>query len=366
MQHPGVLVSGAQLAFVEAQVATKQGPVYAEFQRAVASRYAAFDYKMEGPPEGGVIDCGPVSHPDHGCHAEDSDASAAYLQAVLWTITGDRRYADNAIRIVNAYSHLKAYTNSNAPLQAAWSGEMWPRSAEILRHTNSGWKPEDQLAFAKMLQGVLLPQIYNGSGSNGNWELSMIDAMMGIAVFLDDRKLLDHAEKMWMERVPSYFYVASLDGKHPQPMPRQKGSTSWYGTTNLDASVDGISQETCRDLGHTGYGIAATMNAAETAHIQGGKLYEAEEKRLVAALEFHAKLFLAKEPVPKLVCGGKLNPGKGLTFAIGYNEYHNRLGIDLPMTKEWLEHVSAEPEPVDTHMIVFEALTHGEDAGKQD
>jgi len=363
MVHPGVVVSGAQLAYVKAQVATKQGPVYAEFQKAVASEYAALDYKMKGPPPEEVIECGPVSNPDHGCHAEDADATAAYLQSVLWTITGDHRYAENAIRIVNAYSHLRGYTNSNAPLQSAWSGELWPRSAEILRWTNAGWKHEDQVAFAKMLVNVILPEIYNGSDSNGNWELSMIDAMMGIAVFVDNRPLLEHAEAMWMERVPAYFYVEALDGKHPAKMPQHDRTASWYGTTDLNASVDGISQETCRDLNHTGYGIAATMNAAETAHIQGGKLYEAMEKRLVPALEFHAKLFLAKEPVPKLVCGGRLNPGKGYTFTIGYNEYHNRLGVDLPFTKEWLEHVYADPDQVDMHMIVFEGLTHGGDAG---
>src|ERR1019366_9421283 len=57
---------------------------------------------------------------DHGCHAEDSDASAAYLQAVLWWITRDHRYAANAIRIMNTYSYkVKGYTNANTHLQAA-------------------------------------------------------------------------------------------------------------------------------------------------------------------------------------------------------------------------------------------------------
>lgn len=365
MQHPGVLVSGAQLDFVKAQVAAKAEPFYSEYQKAVASDYGSLKYQLKGPPSSGVIECGPYSKPDNGCHAEDSDASAAYLQSVLWYITGDQRYADNAIRIVNAYGHgLRSYTNSNEPLQAAWSGEVWPRSAEILRHTKSGWKHDDQVVFAKMLTTVILPRIYNGSGSNGNWELSMIDAMMGIAVFLDNHDLLKHAEDMWKERVPSYFYNYELDGAHPRPMPRQSKNVSWYGTTDLNASVDGIMAETCRDLNHTGYGIAATMNAAETAHIQGDKLYEAEEKRLVPALEFHAKLFLQKEPVPKLVCGGRLNPGKGNTFVIGYNEFHNRLGLPMPATKEWIEqHVEKDAEPVDAHMIVFEPLTHGADAG---
>jgi hypothetical protein len=364
MSHPGVLVSGSQLDFVKAQVRAKAQPFQQEYEKAVASQYAALDYQLKGPPTTGVIDCGPVSNPDHGCHAEDADASAAYLQALLWYLSGDHRYADNAIRIANAYGHgLHAYTGSNAPLQAAWSGEMWPRSAEILRYSNSGWKEADIAAFSKMLTGVILPLVHDGSGSNGNWELSMIDAMMGIAVFTDDRPLLTHAETMWRERVPAYFYNAELDGAHPRPMPRSRGKEGWYGTTDLNASVDGISQETCRDLGHTGYGIASTMAAAETAHIQGDHLFEAEQKRLVPAMEFHARLFLREDPVPTMVCGGVVHYAAGYTFAVGYNEYHNRLHLSMPATHEWLEqHVERSSEPIDMHMMVFEPLTHAADA----
>ena len=363
MKHPGVLVSGPQLDFVRAQVKARVEPFYGEYEKARASQYAALDYEPKGPPPTGVIDCGPVSNPDHGCHAEDADASAAYLQALLWTLSGDHRYAENAIRIVNAYGHgLHGYTGSNAPLQAAWSGEMLPRSAEILRYSNSGWKQADINAFSKMLTSVILPLIHDGSGSNGNWELSMVDAMMGIAVFTNDRSLLSHAEAMWKERVPAYFYNAELDGRHPRPMPRKRATEAWYGTTDLDASVDGISQETCRDLGHTGYGISSTMAAAETAHIQGDRLFESEQKRLVPSMEFHARLFLRRDPVPTLVCGGAVKYGAGYTFAVGYNEYHNRLHLLMPATQEWLEqHVEQSSEPVDIHMMVFEPLTHASD-----
>jgi hypothetical protein len=27
------------------------------------------------------------------------------------------------------------HTNSNAPLQSAWAGSVWPRAAEIIRYT---------------------------------------------------------------------------------------------------------------------------------------------------------------------------------------------------------------------------------------
>jgi len=363
MKHPGVLVSRQQLDFVKRQVKGKKEPIYSEFQKAVASQYAALDFKMQGPPETGIIECGPYSRPDHGCHAEDYDASAAYLQAVLWWISGDHRYADNSIRIMNTYSHkVTAYTLSNAPLQAAWAAEMWPRAAEIIRYSKAGWKTEDVQAFTNMLTKVTLPLIRDGAPQNGNWELSMIEAMMGIAVFTNDRALLKHAEDMWHERVPAYFYNYKLDGDHARPLPRGAGRTTWNGLTTFDASTSGAAQETCRDLGHTGYGIGATMNAAETAHIQGGKLYESEQQRVATALEFDAHLLLKKEPVPTTLCGGTIHYGNGYSFGVGYNEYHNRLGVDLPETHEWIDHLLTVQEPVDFHMSVFELLTDGEDA----
>lgn len=363
MRHPGVLVSREQLNFVRQQVKAKKQPIYGEFQKAVASPYAALDYKLLGPPPSGIIDCGPYSRPDHGCHAEDTDASAAYLQAVLWWITRDHRYAANSIHIMNTYGRqLKGHTGSNTPLQAAWSAEMFPRAAEIIRYSNAGWKSADVDAFSNLLTKVILPHIYNGAPrTNGNWELSMIEGMTGIAVFTNDRPLLDHAEEMWQKRVSTYFYNAKLDGDHPRA-PDPAVHQGWYGQTAFNESTSGIAAETCRDLGHTGYAISATMGAAETAHIQGDKLFESQQERLIQVMEFHAHLLLRKEPVPKDVCGGKVRYGAGYTFGIGYNEYHNRHGQSLPQTREWLDHVLTVPVPVDIHTTVFELLTHGADA----
>ena len=362
-QHPGVLVSKAQLDFVKAQVQAKVEPFYTQFLNAQANQYGDLNYKIKGPPVDGVINCGSYSKPDIGCHDEDADASAAYLQALLWYISGNHAYAENSIRIMNAYSHnLKAYTLSNAPLQAAWAAEKFPRAAEIIRYSNAGWSADDIQAFSGMLTKINLPLIYDGSPKNGNWELSMIEGMMGIAVFTDNRDLLNHAAEMWTQRVPAYFYYPPTDGDHPVPAPR--GTANWLTQKTFDARVNGIPQEACRDFGHTEFGLSATLAAAETAHIQGLKLYESEEPRLIAGLEF-VSYYQLKNPVPPYVCDGKVHLAKGITFVIGYNEYHNRLGQPLPNTQRWIETgVLPNPDPVDMHTTIFEALTHYADAGK--
>jgi hypothetical protein len=381
-QHPGVLVSKAQLDLIKAKVNAHVEPFYTEYQWALASTWGSKTYQIQGPYAGGINQCGSSSNPDNGCKAANDDASAAYIQALLWYITGDHAYAQNAINIMNAYSHnLKGFagwtpgipcpgastTCSNGPLQAAWDTEKWPRAAEIIRYSNAGWADADIQAFSDMLANIYEPLIYDGSGSNGNWELSMIEGMMGIAVFNDDTALFQHAQDFWRQRIPAYFYYYPIDGNQPAPFPRNTGSTTWNGQTIFDARVNGISQETCRDFKHTEYGIAATMAAAETAHIQGATLFEEEQPRLIAALEFSSKYEYARS-VPSYVCGGTASFASGLTYVIGYNEYHNRLGKSLPNTATWITNkVMTNSSPTDysggPHLAVFEPLTHYADAG---
>ncbi|MFM9597856.1 alginate lyase family protein, partial [Streptomyces scabiei] len=77
----------------------------------------------------------------------------------------------------------------------------------------------------------------------------------------------------------------------PVPPPGENKTTTaalvsyWY---NQSTFVDGLSQETCRDLGHVQYGLAAMINAAETARVQGVDLFTLERDRIAAGLEYHA------------------------------------------------------------------------------
>jgi hypothetical protein len=277
---------------------------------------------------------------------------AAYAQAMLWYVTGDEAYAKTAIEIMNAWSAtLKGHSDSNGPLQQGWAGAEWPRAAEIIRHTYTGWAAADVARFETMLRTYYLPGVINGSGANGNWELTMIDAAIGIGVFLDDKATFDKAVAMWRERVPAYFYLSS-DG--PKPVPAPRGSTNWQGATVF---MDGIAQETCRDLTHTQYGIASAMYVAETALIQGVDLYKEEEKRLATTVEFHAA-FLDGAAVPAWLCGGTLN---GVTprptWEIAYNHFATRLGMSLPHTKNLVAKI--RPTGGDHHMA-WESMSHAQ------
>src|SRR5258706_7632771 len=209
--HPGVLVSQAQLDFVRGKVQANAQPWKAAYDQMMASRYASLSRTPKPRP---TVECGSYSNPNYGCTDEREDAIAAYTLSLAWYITRDSRYATKAIAIMDAWSAtIKDHTNSNAPLQTGWAGSSWPRAAEIIRYTYGTWP--NQTRFATMLRTVYLPKVINGSTSNGNWELSMLEAAIGISVFLEDRASWDKAMAKFRARVPAYIYLTS-DGAYPK------------------------------------------------------------------------------------------------------------------------------------------------------
>jgi len=349
--HPGIQIDKAQLDFVKARLAAHAEPWNTAFAAIKNSSFGSLKYK---PKPRANVECGAYSNPDHGCSDEKNDAIAAYTHALLWYFTEDRAHARKAIEIMNAWSAvLVKHTNSNAPLQAAWAASVFPRAAELVRHTYDGWAKRDVDAFEKMLSKVYMPLVDHGSDSNGNWELSMIEASMGIAVFLDDRAAFNTAVRLWRKRVPAYVYLTS-DGPNPvaPPQGNKNWHKFWYDQTKL---VDGLSQETCRDLGHVQYGLAAMTNAAETATIQRVNLFAEQAQRLRATYEFHAK-WLNNSAVPGWLCGGKLKDvSPDPMWEIGYNALVNRQGLELPETKRLIQKI--RPTKADHHMA-WETLTH--------
>jgi hypothetical protein len=347
--HPGVLVNRAQLDFIRDKVKAGAQPWLAAFNDSKSR--APLDYV---PQPRAVVECGPYSMPNLGCAEEINDAVAAWAHALNWHITGDEAHAKKSIEIMNAWAKtFKNHANSNGPLQAGWAGAVWPRAAELIRATYPAWTAAEIDAFKTMLRTAYLAAVIDGSGANGNWELSFMDAAVAIAVFLDDRASFDKALGIWRRRLPAYIYLKS-DGARPVNPPR--GSFNWYGQTTF---VDGLSQETCRDLLHTQLGMAAAINVAETAFQQGVDLYKEQSDRIRAGMEFHADYLLGK-PAPTWLCGGTLGELRVLPmWEIAYAHYKGRLGIDMPLSARFIVEKVRLRSGVYKHMA-FETLTHAQ------
>ena len=349
-RHPGVLLNQAQLDLIKSRVATGTEPQKSAFEALRACPQGALDYI---PHPRTTVECGPRSNPDLGCKSEQADSQAAYAQALLWYITGNKAYAENAIKIMNAWSSTLTggHINANGPVQAAWCGEVWPRAAEIIRYTCTNWPADDVAKFQAMLALQYLPSLVIGSCENGNKELSQSEAIINIGVFNDDRATFDLGVKMWRGRAPAYVYL-STDG--PAPLkPAGCEMVIWGNKGHTTPLVDGLLQETCRDSQHANMALSAMVNAAETARQQGLDLYAEQGKRIMAALEYQAQFLPPNNaPVPQYLAFNK-HP----TWEIAYNHFHNRLGISLPKMAAVLP--TNRPTGVNHHMA-WETLTHGD------
>jgi hypothetical protein len=354
--HPGVGVSRAQLDFVKAKVQAGAQPWTNAFNQAKSSTYASLS---RTPKPRAVVECGSYSNPNYGCTDEREDAIAAYTDALLWYLTGDTRYAQKSIQLMDAWSAtITDHTNSNAPLQTAWSASSWPKAAEIIKYLYGNWPNSGR--FATMLRNVYVPEMINGSNSNGNWELSMTEALQGIAVFLEDGTIYDKAISLYRLRVPAYVYLES-DGALPKTVPSQNLNTRdkivgyWQGQGTF---VTGLTQETCRDFVHTGYGISSISHVLETARIQGIDMYPEFGERLRQALGFQSRWERNLEPVPSWLCNGTLKRGLGPITEVGYNAMHTRLGIAMSNTQALTE--SNRPAGSNNLFVAWETLTHAE------
>lgn len=135
----------------------------------------------------------------------------------------------------------------------------------------------------------------------------LLETALEIAVFLNDRVTYDTVNKLYPPAVAASIYLSS-DGRLPRPARGHSSKDTdiisfWHGQKKF---VDGLQQETCRDLVHMGYGLASVAHFAETAWIQGTDYYSGDiGQRLQQALEFHAP-FLNGEKVPNWLCGGTI------------------------------------------------------------
>jgi hypothetical protein len=346
--HPGVLVNRAQLDEIKRRVAAGIEPQKSAFEAMKASKWGAVDYT---PHPRATVECGSYSNPDYGCKDEQNDSDASYTQALLWYITGNRTYAANAIRILDAWSSTLTggHTNNNGPVQASWTGDVFPRAAEIMRYSSAGWSDAQIVRFQNMLTTQFLPSLIHGTCENGNKELTQAEALINIGVFNDNRSVFEHGLRMWRGRAPAYIYLKS-DG--PKPIePAGCGPALWGNKGYTPELVDGLLQETARDSNHANMAFAGMVDAAETARQQGIDLYAEQGKRIVAAMEYQAQFLPPNNAKPPENLEFHLHP----TWEIAYNHYHDRLGQQLPKMAAVLP--GNRPTGVNHHMA-WETLTH--------
>ena len=325
--HPGMLNSKAELYFIKKKIKKGVEPWSSNFKLFQADAHAKPDYTAK--PIADVIR-GPYNNPNIGAGDLGNDSQAAYIQALEWTLTGNKTYAQKAIEIMNAWSYtLKSISGSDMQLLAGITGYKWCNAAELIRHTSNIWSKKDQLQFEQMLKTIYYPLVKDYKPkANGNWDASMIATNMCMAIFMNDKELY--------RKTVEYAQNGHSNGAIPNYI-----------------SKTGQCQESGRDQQHTQLGLGYLADVCEIAWKQGDDLYGAFSNRLATGFEYTARYNLGEEvpyqAVPDLF-GKNLHPevsdkGRGNfrpVFEKVYHHYHDRKGIEMPYTKRVLEKIRPE------------------------
>lgn len=326
--HPGMLHSRADLDFVKAKIASGEEPWKTAWAQLGQSKLASLKWT---PRPIATVVRGVSNNPDIGSSALSADSAAAYCHALQWALAGERAHADKAIEILNAWSGtLKSLEGHDRKLLAGITAHKFANAAEILCYTDSGWKPPDIERFKRMLLDVYAPVMKDFFPSaNGNWDASMIDSSLCIAVFCDDHAMFDRSIDYALHgpghgAIPHYVYPT------------------------------GQCQESTRDQAHTQLGLGFLAGTCQVAWTQGIDLFGADDNRLAIGFEYTAKYNLG-EDVP---CEGTISPkvrGKFQPiYELIYRHYAIDKGIAMPYTKRVAE--KTRPEGPDRDQSGWETL----------
>ncbi|MEU9345017.1 alginate lyase family protein [Streptomyces sp. NPDC048278] len=317
--HPGLLHSADDLARMKAAVAAKEPPVHDGYLALAAHARSQSAYPIQNTGQITSWGRGPANFQNQAV----ADSAAAYQNALMWAVTGDRAHADKARDILDAWSaSLTVVTGADGPLGAGLQAFKFANAAELLRHTGyDGWSDAGIARCEASFLDVWYPAV---SGymlyANGNWDLTALQAALAIGVFCDEPALFQDALR---------FAAAGA------------GNGSVLHRIVTDA---GQGQESGRDQGHEQLAVGLLADAAQVAWNQGVDLWGFDGNRILANVEYAARYNLGGDVpfVPDLDRTGKyLKAAVSATargtlppiYEMAYAHYAGVRGLDTPYTR---------------------------------
>ncbi|MFI9168244.1 alginate lyase family protein [Streptomyces lincolnensis] len=317
--HPGLLHSAADLARMKAAVAAQRAPIYDGYLAFAAHARSKATYPVQNTGQITSWGRGPANFQNQA----PADAAAAYQNALMWAVTGNRAHADKARDILDVWSaSLTAITGADGPLGAGLQAFKFVNAAELLRYTGyDGWAEADIARCERSFLDVWYPAV---SGymlyANGNWDLTALQAIAAIGVFCERPTLFEDALR----------FAAAGAGN---------GSIAHRIVTDA-----GQGQESGRDQGHEQLAAGLTGDLAQVAWNQGVDLWGHDDHRILANFEYAARYNLGGD-VPftpdldrtgkyiKTTVSDKVRGTLPPIYEMAYAHYAGVRGLDTPYTK---------------------------------
>lgn len=265
-QHPCAMFNQADFDRVKKSLddATAPQAVKDEFTLLKNSRYTVLPY-TPSPLEYIVRGDGTGITSDGKEHYQEAmnDAAAAYQMALLWKLTGDTRYADNSVRVMNEWAAqckgIRANDN-NKFLAAGAQGYTFANAAEIMRNYE-GWQAADFRAFQTWMVDVFASMnrdFMDNHGGNcddhywSNWDLVNMCSYLAIGILTENNDMVNYVVNYFYDGVGNGCIKKLVQGTFDDPL----------GSGELIAQ----NQESGRDQGHAMMSVAVTANLCQMAY----------------------------------------------------------------------------------------------------
>jgi hypothetical protein len=327
--HPGIPLTRDDLATLKANLNTE--PWKSAYAALAADGRSQLAYVMQGPFTS--VNRNHYGNNDHE-NEWKNDMQAVFNLAVMWSFTGDARYAQKSHDILLAWATTQtAFNGIEASFDLGDCAYCYAGGADILRGTWSGWTAKDTDTVKRYFKKVFSPGSpgLNGSGSQG---MEGLLAALAVAVFCDDTAAFN--------TLVSDMLTDGNSGLR-------------------DTLANGQVGDSGRDQGHTALYINNLALIGEILWKQGVDLYSVWDNRILASGEYYAR-FNAPGPTPPFVSFGA--PFWGSFWRIGdtprasgqsrralnilHGAYAVRKGIPAP----WIERYR-DDQPEDGQSFLF-------------
>jgi fibronectin type 3 domain-containing protein len=245
------------------------------------------------------------------------DSQTAFMQAIMWYITGDEAYRSNAMTIIRDYSAIQSVV-PHTSFRFATMTYLLAAAAEILRYSDTEaeslkWTASDTANLTNAMN--LLSVTYNAHNFFMNQHQFTVMGTMGRAIFTNDLQL--YAEAVEAATVNSAGDQGGRNGsiKYQMRMMTQNEVTG-AALDPSDYHVQAI--EMGRDVGHSYADIAGLSTLVQTIYAQGTKVDPVDGTMSTAANAVNPFNFLDDRLL------------EGTTYTLKYH-----LGYDVLWTPAW-------------------------------
>ncbi|MFB7251189.1 discoidin domain-containing protein [Microbacterium sp. NPDC056234] len=200
--HPGIGVTPDQLRTVQEQVAGGTEPWASYFADMAATPSASLDVVSSNRSSADPTKPDSTAFSSQGFNSRFiADGLKSYTQSLMWVITGDTRYRDNALAILRIWEQMNPaeyqyFTDSH--IHTGVPMYRMTFAAELLRYTScdgaeSVWTDADTDAYSANLARPVIETFQNGNGHFMNQHTYPLQGAMAGAIFLDDEALYDRS-----------------------------------------------------------------------------------------------------------------------------------------------------------------------------